>query len=330
MNPKVTVCISVHNTEKYLPRCLDCVCNQTLEELEIVVVNNGSTDNSEKIMFEYKNLYKNRNIHIFTQEDKGLAQGRQTGINHANGKYITFLDADDLIDYSAYEKMYSFAVKNRLDIVEIQTKRDNEIIGSDICGICDARDVWYKIVGFKGIPSMLWLRLFKRDLFDKPVLPDFYTNNEDMFALPCLFYAAHKVGYMKEVLHTYCTDNESAVMMNLNLNPLLSRKKYENRVKVLNSISHLSKYIGETQDYQVKEALDQYKWSVLINFLFANFRGITYKEKIKDILRNTDFCSMQEIEHYIRKKAVNKCRLTYMLKIFGTHITYNIVMAGGK
>ena len=90
---KVSVCISVHNTAKYLPRCLDSVCAQTLQSLEIVLVNNGSTDNSEAIMREYAEKHPERRFVILSQEDRSLAGGRLTGINHATGEYILFAGA---------------------------------------------------------------------------------------------------------------------------------------------------------------------------------------------------------------------------------------------
>ena len=118
---KVSVCISVHNTAKYLPRCLDSVCVQTLQSLEIVIVNNGSTDNSEEIMHDYASKNPERKFVIISQEDRSLAGGRQSGIDHATGEYIAFLDADDFVAPEAYEKMLLCAERESVDIVEIET-----------------------------------------------------------------------------------------------------------------------------------------------------------------------------------------------------------------
>ena len=107
---QVTLCISIYNSEKFLRRCLDSVVSQTLKRLEIILVNDGSTDSSLKIMNEYRDKYPN-NIKVISQENKGLAQGRQTGIDHANGEFIAFLDSDDYVKKDAYEKMYDSAIK---------------------------------------------------------------------------------------------------------------------------------------------------------------------------------------------------------------------------
>ena len=87
---KVSVCISIYNGERFIRKCLDSVVCQTLKEIEIVLVNNGSTDLSLEIMNEYKEIYPNI-IRVYSQEDKGLAQGRQTGIDNARGQFLAFL-----------------------------------------------------------------------------------------------------------------------------------------------------------------------------------------------------------------------------------------------
>ena len=162
-------------------------------------------------MHYYSDLHPERNFVIVSQEDRGLAQGRQTGINHANGEYIAFLDADDYVDKFAYEKLHKAAVENHVDIVECETRREGRIISSPLTGIHNTKDIFKMcLAGEFKTPSMLWLRLYHRSLFDKPVLPNLYTNNEDNFAYLCLLYRSNTIFYLKEVLHEYTTDNENA------------------------------------------------------------------------------------------------------------------------
>ena len=86
LDVKVSICISVCNTGKYLRRCLDSLVVQTLKEIEIIIVDNGSTDDSRMIMEEYKRNYQDIDITIVPQPDKGLAQGSHTGIRNARGE----------------------------------------------------------------------------------------------------------------------------------------------------------------------------------------------------------------------------------------------------
>ena len=139
---KVSVCISVHNTAHLLPRCLDSLLKQTMKDLEIVLVNNGSSDNSEDIMRQYSNHYPQIQWQIIVQEDRGLAQGRQTGINHAIGEYIAFLDADDYVDSHMYGKLYDVAIENSADIVECEVFRDGSILSSPYTGLYDANFIF--------------------------------------------------------------------------------------------------------------------------------------------------------------------------------------------
>ena len=93
----VSTCISVYNGEKYLRRCLDSVLSQNISSMEIVLVNDGSTDSSSEIMYEYQARYPGTRIKVIEQENRGLAQGRWTGVKNSCGRYITFLDVDEYI-----------------------------------------------------------------------------------------------------------------------------------------------------------------------------------------------------------------------------------------
>ena len=93
---KVSIIVPVYNIEKYLAKCLDSLINQTLEDIEIICVNDGSTDNSAEILNEY--AQKDCRIKIINQDNAGLSAARNTGINAANGEYIGYVDSDDWID----------------------------------------------------------------------------------------------------------------------------------------------------------------------------------------------------------------------------------------
>lgn len=114
---KVSVIVPVYNTEPYLRRCLDALVNQTLEDIEIVVVNDGSTDHSPNILQEYETAYPSK-IKVLTKENGGQATARNMGIRCCTGEYIGFADSDDYVDTSMYEKMYSLAKQKDADFVE--------------------------------------------------------------------------------------------------------------------------------------------------------------------------------------------------------------------
>ncbi len=119
-NVKVSVIIPVYNTEKYLDECLDSLQNQTLRDIEIICVNDGSTDGSPLVL---KNHAKSdRRIKIINQENSGVSSARNNGIKNAHGDYIMFLDSDDCFVPYACEKAYNVAVKNEANVASFGVK----------------------------------------------------------------------------------------------------------------------------------------------------------------------------------------------------------------
>ena len=114
--PKVSVIIPVYNTERYLHECLDSVINQTMKEIEIICINDGSTDNSLKILKEY--ALQDKRIHVINRKTNCGAPGliKNIGIEHATGEYIGFLDSDDWIDNNYFKELYNIATYNAADI----------------------------------------------------------------------------------------------------------------------------------------------------------------------------------------------------------------------
>lgn len=115
MSSKVSIIIPVYNVEEYLKQCLDSVVNQTLKEIEIICVNDGSIDGSLQILEEY--AQKDKRIKIITEKNGGLGAARNTGMEYATGEYIGFVDSDDWIDLTMYEKLYKNAKSQNSDIV---------------------------------------------------------------------------------------------------------------------------------------------------------------------------------------------------------------------
>ena len=132
---KVSVCVSVYNSENQLNKCLNSLSVQTLgEELEIIVVDDGSTDSSYEIMSDFQRKHP-KQVKLIRQENKGLAQGRQTGINSSSGEYLAFLDTDDYFLENALEKMYKTALLYNSDIVECITSKGGELVKSNYVGL---------------------------------------------------------------------------------------------------------------------------------------------------------------------------------------------------
>lgn len=114
---QVSVIVPVYNTEKYLRRCLESLVHQTLKDLEILVVDDGSTDHSPEILSEFENNYPGR-VRVIRKENGGQASARNLGIRECSGDYVGFVDSDDYVDTAMYEEMLRAALADNCDMVE--------------------------------------------------------------------------------------------------------------------------------------------------------------------------------------------------------------------
>lgn len=128
---KVSVIVPVYNTEQYLEKCLDSLVNQTLEDIEIVLIDDGSTDKSAQILEKYHDKYLNK-ILLISKENGGQGTARNLGIAKCTGEYIGFLDSDDYADLSMYENMWKTAKRDNLDLVECRYRYIREENGQEL------------------------------------------------------------------------------------------------------------------------------------------------------------------------------------------------------
>ena len=166
---KVSVIVPIYNAEKYLKQCLDSIQCQTLKDIEVILIDDGSTDGSSKIAKAY--LSDNRFTYYY-KENEGLAAARADGIERASGEYLGFIDSDDWIEPDMYEKMYKAAKSNDSDIVfcnciqnadghKFNVCHDFEAMLSDIVRESKPGDVILVMSngGFNGIQGKLLERL---------------------------------------------------------------------------------------------------------------------------------------------------------------------------
>lgn len=121
---KISVIVPVYNVENYLAKCLHSLVNQTLKDIEIIIVNDGSTDNSQQIIDEY--IKKSSKIRAFIKENGGLSDARNFGLRYAQGEYIGYLDSDDFVEYDMYEILYNKAKLEGSDIAECNLRHTYE------------------------------------------------------------------------------------------------------------------------------------------------------------------------------------------------------------
>ena len=202
---KVSIIVPVYNVEKYLKRCLDSLVNQTLSDIEIICVNDGSTDGSAQILEEF--AQKDNRIKVTTQINSGLSEARNVGIRIANGEYIGLVDSDDFVDKEFFEKLYNSAVENNCDIACGNIIRENNrkkrkpfLNYKSIEVVKSVREKYEK----SGVPNhcYVWNKIYKRESLiksgitfirgivyeDMPFTSDVLEALGDMVIVPDVYY----------------------------------------------------------------------------------------------------------------------------------------------
>ena len=201
---KVSVIVPVYNVEKYLDKCLNSLVNQTLKDIEIIVVNDGTKDNSQDIIDKYAKKYKN--IIAIKKENGGLSTARNVGIEKATGEYIGFVDSDDYIEYDMYEKMYQKAKTNDYDVVVCNLKYiydDREVdafsnINNDLLTKEEVKTCFLNIY-----PSV-WNKIYKNELIkDNNILFKKGVWFEDVEFTYRLFPYINSIGVVKDKFYNY-------------------------------------------------------------------------------------------------------------------------------
>ena len=202
--PKVSVIVPVYNVEKYIEKCLDTLVSQTLDDIEIILVNDGSTDSSKEKIEPYINKYSN--IQYLEKENGGLSSARNFGIKYARGEYIAFLDSDDYIEKNMYEDMYTVAKQNDSDMVECdfiweypnKRKMDKGIIYNN------------KKEAIEKARVVAWNKLIKREILEKEkiIFPEGLRYEDVEFFYKLVPYL-NKISFVKKYLVHYVQREDS-------------------------------------------------------------------------------------------------------------------------
>lgn len=286
---KVSVIVPVYNTEKYLEECLDSIVNQTLEDIEIICINDGSTDDSINILENYAK--KDNRIKIFSQQNSGLSVSRNNGLELANGKYVYFIDSDDYIELTALEELYSIAEEKDLDMIIFKLINFND--GSDekfttedyemrpLCHL-DGKVFNYKDIGDGALIFMVSApgKFFKRSLIKNIRFPEDLIFEDNLFFAEAML-EAERVSFLDKHLYNRRIRESSITTTNT--------------IKFADSITMVNLVIDLAKKYNVYE---EFRYGLAIKKInMENFRyslvGDEYKEEFFSRLKS-DFKDYEE------------------------------------
>ena len=203
--PKVSIIIPAYNAEKTLATCLANLVHQTLSDIELIIVNDCSTDNTLQIMMDCEAQFSEKVLVVNSDKNRGAGGARNIGLLYASGDYIGFVDSDDIVTLDMYEKLYNKALEADYDIVDCGYYNEAE----DHAIIHTSDELAGELNGFKRTELIasggyLWSKIFKRSfLYDLQI--SFRENCilEDCETLMLMFSRAKNIGNVKEILYCY-------------------------------------------------------------------------------------------------------------------------------
>jgi glycosyltransferase involved in cell wall biosynthesis len=205
---KISVIIPVYNVENEVSRCIDSILSQSYKNIEIIIVDDGSTDNSSIILDKYGNKYSN--INVIHQNNMGLSGARNTGLNNCTGDYISFIDSDDFIENNMYEDMIlaleetdsEIAICGRFDDFSYINKSIQSFTKSERT-VYSKNEVMKKILLWDEIDIAAWDKIYKRELWTDLRFP-LGRNNEDICTIPKVISNSNKIVHVGKAFYHYC------------------------------------------------------------------------------------------------------------------------------
>lgn len=271
--PKVSVIVPVYNVEKYVEKCLKSLVNQTMQEIEIIVVDDGSKDGSKSIVDNYIKKYPDKIKYLY-KENGGLSSARNFGIPYANGEYIAFLDSDDYVEPTMYEEMYNLAKKEDADMVECdfiweypnKQKYDYGVVYNG------------KKEAIEKARVVAWNKLIKREIIESEKIEfPFGLRYEDVEFFYKLVPSLNKISFMKKYfIHYVQRENSIANTQNT---------KTKDIFKVLNNVIEFYKNKGYYEEY--KEELEYTYLRLLLCSSLKRMCKIKDKQERKTALDDT-------------------------------------------
>lgn len=276
MRPKISIVVVVYNVEQYISKCLESLVHQTLRDIEIICVNDGSTDGSLEVLNRYA-LADDR-IKIINQENKGVAAARNVGLENATGEYLQFVDGDDWVNFNLCERVYSLAKKHDSDIVMFDAafydnnknyvipgnfyevkKWKNHVDENTIHTYKDCKSIFY---GNLSAANKLYKKSFIDEIGCK--FPLDIRFEDHLFHLHSVF-CAEKINIMTEKHYYYRQNRKNSMMTTLK-----STKVVYDIFKVIDLIEKMIRDVGKFEG--LKYLFFQFKYEALTHYyLDINF-----------------------------------------------------------
>ena len=232
---KISIVVPVYNVEKYLGRCIESILRQTMTELEIILVNDGSKDSSGEICDQY--AAKDSRIKVIHKNNGGLSSARNTGIEHSSSEYIGFIDSDDYIEADMYEVLYRNIKEENADISMCdlihcyEGREEKKQLAKEYC-VWDSKEAIKVVMEAKKTSVTAVNKLYKRELFSEIRYP-LQKLSEDAFVIVELLLKANKVVFTSEKKYYYVHRKNSITTSKFKKNDLDVVEAYHKNYKLI-------------------------------------------------------------------------------------------------
>ena len=309
---KLSIVAAVYNLEKYLPRCLDALVNQTLQEIEILCVDDGSTDSAPQIIDDYQKRYPDK-IKVFHKENGGEFTTRNYGLERATGEYVTFVDTDDYVEKNWAEKLYNAAKENDADLAVCAFERidlkTNKVVATNMTNFGNTvKKINSKDDYLLFINPAPWNKVYKREkIKDLRFLP-FRGFNDTMFLASC-YTKMNKIAFIPDVLYHYYLRYDSQIHT-------VNEEDVKNLKKYLLEVKEIYKKTGKYEE--MKYILDTFAFLHLgtsVMYRVSYDETVNMKEMLKETIKYLD-------ENFTNWRKSPFLKFGYSLKKGFKHIAF--------
>lgn len=289
---KVSIIVPCYNVENYVEKSILSLMNQTLKEIEVIAIDDGSNDRTPEILDKIAKQYSN--LKVIHKKNEGVSIARNIGIKEACGEYIGFLDSDDWVNSDMYEKMYNKAKEEDLDVVACDTNAiyPNYIkyISSNIKeSNSNTKDLMINAY------AVIWNKIYKKELLDDIKFKEHMSFCEDVLFLYMIYPKIKKIGVINEALHNYLQRENS-------LTYTYNEKLYQ----LIDSLDNVVAY------YKQNNLFDEYREELeysYVRYLYATFiKRLAKTKNKKEFIRGLDYVITKvkkEFPKYKRNKYIN-------------------------
>ena len=302
--PKISVIVPVYNTEKYIEKCLKSLDSQTMKDFEVVIVNDGSKDESERAIKNYMRRTR-MNIKYLKKENGGLASARNYGVERASGKYISFLDSDDYLDKDTFYLLEQYIDKD-IDLIKFKMKTVNEKeevlekLDGPVFDVCKGEEGYKKLCTTDKYMDPACIYLYRREFFVENNFKYKLRYHED-FGLTSLIIVQAKTFVSTDIFGYNYLQTEESLTRAKDYNKDIERAKdmlahYDNMIPTVNAYTNISaetkalvkryytnSVILKANKLKGKER-KQYIKEIKNRFMYRNIKPENLKQKLKRIL----------------------------------------------